>query len=42
MPLTRVYLPLTADDLEALATGRELGPAPSRRTASHRRSVGPA
>ena len=28
MPLTRVYLALTADDLEALGAGRPLGPAP--------------
>ncbi|MGG5260805.1 DUF6912 family protein [Phycicoccus avicenniae] len=28
MPLTRVYLPLTPDDLDALAAGRDLGPAP--------------
>ena len=28
MPLTRVYLALTPDDLEALAQGRPLGPAP--------------
>jgi uncharacterized protein DUF6912 len=28
MPLTRVYLPLSADDLDALAAGRDLGPAP--------------
>ncbi|MBM6400906.1 DUF6912 family protein [Phycicoccus sonneratiae] len=28
MPLTRVYLPLTTDDLDALAAGRGLGPAP--------------
>ena len=30
MPLTRVYLPLTPDDLTALAEGRALGPAPRR------------
>ncbi len=28
MPLTRVYLPLTADDLDDLAAGRDLGPLP--------------
>ena len=28
MPLTRVYLALTADDLEQLAQGRPLGPVP--------------
>lgn len=28
MPLTRVYLPLTPDDLTALAEGRSLGPPP--------------
>ena len=28
MPLTRVYLPLTSADLDALAAGRPLGPAP--------------
>ena len=28
MPLTRVYLPLTAADLTALAEGRAVGPAP--------------
>ena len=28
MPLTRVYLALTADDLAALGTGRPLGPVP--------------
>lgn len=28
MPLTRVYLALTADDLAALGGGRPLGPAP--------------
>ena len=28
MPLTRVYLPLTPDDLTGLADGRPLGPAP--------------
>ncbi len=28
MPLTRVYLALTADDLTALGGGRALGPAP--------------
>jgi hypothetical protein len=28
MPLTRVYLPLTAADLTGLAEGRPLGPAP--------------
>ena len=28
MPLTRIYLPLTAADLTALAEGRAVGPAP--------------
>lgn len=28
MPLTRVYLPLTAADLDALLEGRDLGPEP--------------
>jgi uncharacterized protein DUF6912 len=28
VPLTRVYLPLTPDDLTGLAQGRPLGPAP--------------
>ena len=28
MPLTRVYLPLTADDLDDLSAGRDLGPVP--------------
>jgi len=28
VPLTRVYLPLTSADLDALAAGRPLGPAP--------------
>ena len=28
MPLTRVYLALTADDLDGLAQGRPLGPVP--------------
>lgn len=28
MPLTRVYLPLTAADLDALAEGRPVGPVP--------------
>ncbi|WP_392544917.1 DUF6912 family protein [Oryzobacter telluris] len=28
MPLTRVYLPLTAADLDDLAAGRSVGPAP--------------
>ncbi len=28
MPLTRVYLPLTAEDLDDLSAGRDLGPVP--------------
>ncbi len=28
MPLTRVYLPLTAEDLDDLCAGRDLGPLP--------------
>ena len=28
MPLTRVYLPLTSADLDDLARGRSVGPAP--------------
>ena len=32
MPLTRVYLALTADDLAGLAQGRPLGPVPVPRT----------